>query len=195
MNSILITTCLVKYVGVRAQGETTNSITVNSGTSVPIEAYAIDTLGYTLTKVPLVWATNNLRGGFLATAGNSTGSNSATARNNSCGADVTASCTPPTCNIGVYPGLPVYASDGLLPNQLQAYAAISVDVTGGANPASYLGWTATNQCADVSGCSSVLFQITPGTTTNPITASVTALRTPNLHPVQLSGVLAPLHRQ
>ncbi|MGA9354128.1 MAG: hypothetical protein WBV46_10595 [Terriglobales bacterium] len=178
-NSIPITTCLVKYVGVRAQGETTNSITVNSGTSVPIEAYAIDTLGYTLTKVPLVWATNNPEVVSFATAGNSTGSNSATARNNSGGADVTASCTPPTCNIGVYPGLPVYASDGLLPNQLQAYAAISVDVTGGANPASYLGWTATNQCADVSGCSSVLFQITPGTTTNPITASVTAPRTPN----------------
>jgi len=32
------------------------------------------------------------------------------------GATVFASCTPPSCNIGVLPGLPIYASDGLLPN-------------------------------------------------------------------------------
>jgi hypothetical protein len=178
-NSIPITTCLVQYVRVRAEGETGNSITVNSGTSVPIEATAVDTLGYTLTKVPLIWATDNPEVVSFGTAANSTGTNNAAARNNAGGADVTVSCTPPTCNIGIVPGLPVYASDGLLPNQLQAYATISIDVTAGSSPANYTGWAATDQCADVSGCSSVIFQITPGTTTNPITAIVTAPRTPN----------------
>ncbi|MGB0041178.1 MAG: hypothetical protein WBQ00_19915, partial [Terriglobales bacterium] len=178
-NSIPITTCLVQYVRVRAEGMTGNSITVNSGTSVPIEATAVDTLGYTLTKVPLIWATDNPEVVSFGTAANSTGTNNASARNNAGGADVTVSCTPPTCNIGVFPGLPVYASDGLLPNQLQAYATISIDVTAGSSPANYTGWAATDQCADVSGCSSVIFQITPGTTTNPITAIVTAPRTPN----------------
>jgi hypothetical protein len=178
-NSLPITTCLVQYVRVRAQGLTGNSITVNSGTSVPIQATAVDTLGYTLTKAPLTWSTNNPEVVSFGTPANNTGTNNATARNNPGGADVTVSCTPPTCNIGITPGVPVYASDGSLPNGLPGYGTIQIDVAAGSQPPTYTGWAATDQCNDVSGCQSVVFQITPGTTTNPITATATASRTPN----------------
>ncbi len=178
-NSLPITTCLVQYVRVRAQGLTGDSISVNSGTSVPIQATAVDTLGYTLTKAPLTWSTNNPEVVSFGTPANNTGTNNATARSNPGGADVTVSCTPPTCNIGIVPGVPVYASDGSLPNGLPGYGAIHIDVAAGSQTPTYTGWAATDQCADVSGCQSIIFQITPGTTTNPITATATASRTPN----------------
>ncbi len=178
-NSTQITTCLVQYVRVRAQGLEGDSVTVNSGTSVPIEATAIDTLGYTLTKPPLTWSTDNPEVVTFTAPNSSTGTNNAGARNNTGGANVTASCTPPTCNIGVVPGLPVYASDGSLPNGSQGFGAISIDVAAGSQPLTFVGWAATDQCANVSGCDSVLFQITPGTTGNPITATAFAQRTPN----------------
>jgi len=178
-NSLPITTCLVSYVRVRAEGLTGDSITVNSGTSVPIDATAVDTEGYTLTKAPLTWSTNNPEVVSFGTPANTTGVNNASARTNTGGADVTASCTPPTCNIGISPGVPVYASDGTLPNGLQGYGTIAINVAAGSTPPTYVGWAATDQCADVSGCNSVLFQITPGTTQNPITAQTTVPRTPN----------------
>ncbi len=178
-NPTEITTCLVQYVRVRAEGLEGDSVTVNNGTAVPIEATAVDTLGYTLSKAPLTWSTDNPEVVSFSTPNNTTGTNNANARNNIGGANVTVSCTPPTCNIGVVPGLPVYASDGSLPSGLQGFGTISIDVTAGSSPAKYVGWAATDQCADLSGCTSVLFQITPGTTTNPITATAYAPRTPN----------------
>jgi len=178
-NSLQLTTCLVSYVRVRAEGLTGDSITVNSGTTVPIDATAIDTEGYTLTKAPLTWSTNNPEVVSFGTPSNSTGVNNASARTNTGGADVTASCTPPTCNIGLTPGVPVYASDGILPNGLQGYGTIAINVAAGSSPPTYVGWAGTDQCLDVSGCTSVIFQITPGTTQNPITATATAPRTPN----------------
>jgi hypothetical protein len=178
-NPTQITTCLVQYVRLQAEGLEGNSITVNSGASVPIEATAVDTLGYTLTKPPLTWSTDNPEVVSFSAPNNSTGSNNASARNNIGGANVTASCTPPTCNIGVVPGLPVYASDGSLPNGSQGFGTISIDVAAGTQSVNYVGWAATDQCADLSGCTSVLFQFTPGTTSNPITATAFAPRTPN----------------
>ncbi|MGH9642255.1 MAG: hypothetical protein ACRD3Q_07495 [Terriglobales bacterium] len=179
-NSLGITTCLVQYVRVRAQGQEGNSLTVSSGTSVPIQATAVDTLGYTLTKAPLTWSTNNPEVVSFGTPTNNTGTNNASARNNTGGADVTVSCTPPSCNIGVAPGLPIYASDGPLPNGLQGYGTIAIDVTPNTQPPTYVGWAATDQCAQFPvGCTSTMFQITPGTTTNPITGTATAPRTPN----------------
>ncbi|MGB9196400.1 MAG: hypothetical protein WCB53_05675 [Terriglobales bacterium] len=179
-NSLQITTCLVQYVRVRAQSQESQTVTVPSGTNVPIQATAVDTLGYTLSKAPLTWSTNNPEVVSFGTPANSTGTNNATARNNTGGADVTVSCTPPSCNIGVVPGLPVYASDGLLPNGLQGFGTISIDVTPGSSSPTYVGWAATDQCSQFpTGCTSVAFQITPGTTSNPITATAGVPRTPN----------------
>ncbi|MFZ3339238.1 MAG: hypothetical protein WA213_00040 [Terriglobales bacterium] len=178
-NPTQITTCLVQYIRVRAEGLEGDSVTVNSGTNVAIDATAVDTLGYTLSKAPLTWSTDNPEVVSFGTPNNSTGTNNATSRNNIGGANVSVSCTPPTCNIGVVPGLPVYASDGPLPTGLQGFGVISIDVAAGTQPVNYVAWAATDQCADVSGCTSVLFQITPSTTSNPITATAFASRTPN----------------
>jgi len=179
-NSLPVTTCLVKYIRVRAAGSTTNSIVVNNGTSVTLNATVVDTLGFTLAKPPLTWSSTNPEVVSFGSETNATGTNSATAHNNLGGATITASCTPPTCNIGVRPGMPVYASNGQLPppSTDQGYAAISVDVTTKTKLSTYTAWAATDQCAGQTGCSSTMFGINP-TATNPIAGAITLQRTPN----------------
>src|SRR5208282_2570488 len=160
------TTCLVRaiYLQIGAQPLGGDSIAVKSGTSLTITATAVDTLypftGVAMPKPPLTWSTNNPEVALFSTTTNSSGSNSATARLNPGGATLTASCSPPTCNIGVQPGLPIYARDGLLPNGTPGYGAISVEVTPSKQP-TYGAWVGTKDCQDQSGCFSAVFSITP----------------------------------
>ena len=185
---IPLATCLVRYIRLQVGGTTSNSITVNTGSSVSVQATAVDTLGNVLSKPPLTWSTSNPEVIAFSTTTNTTGTNSAAARNNSGGATLTASCSPPSCNIGVVPGVPVssampvnvYASNGQTSplNQQQGYGAISVNVVPVSTVPTYLGWAATDQCANAPGCASVMFQITPGQL-NPVGKTITLLRTPN----------------
>ncbi len=188
-NPIPITTCLVKYIRVQAQGFNGNTMTVDNGSAIGLQATAVDTLGFTLTKPPLTWSTTNPEVLSFGSVTTTTGANNATARSNLGGGDVTASCTPPSCNIGVagyestlgvLPGLPVYASAGTLPNGLQGYGTISVNVANASQPPTYLAWAATTMCADVPGCTSILWELQPTQGgANPIITSVTLPRTPN----------------
>jgi hypothetical protein len=173
------TTCLIQaiHLQIGGQSQAGNSITVNNGGSVSITATALDTLGVTVPSPPLTWSTTNPEVAAFSSTTNATGSNSATARANLGGATVFASCTPPSCNIGVLPGLPIYASDGPLPNGTKGYGTISVDVTSSSKPPTYTAWAATTDCQNNPGCSSAMFSVTPGTT--PIGAIVSVPRTPN----------------
>jgi len=181
------TTCLIQaiHLQIGGQSQAGNSITINNGGSVSITATAIDTLGVVVPSPPLTWSTTNPEVAAFSTTTNSTGINSATARANLGGATVFASCTPPTCNIGVLPALPIYASNCLLtdnppctlPNGTKAYGTISVDVTSSSKPPTYTAWAATTDCGNNPGCSSAMFSVTPGTT--PIGVIISVPRTPN----------------
>ena len=179
-NILPITTCLVQYIRPQAQGQTGSTVTVDNGATVTLEASVVDTLGFTLTKPPLTWSTNNPEVVTFASASSSATSNVATVRANLGGADITASCTPPTCNVGVLPGMPVYASGGALSptNQQIGFGAISVNVITTSKPPVYTAWATTNQCGNAPGCESFLFSLVPGAT--PIGSSIlTVPRTPN----------------
>jgi hypothetical protein len=185
-SAFLYTTCLIQaiHLQIGGQAQAGNSITVNNGGSVPITATAIDTLfgvapgdDVPLASPPLTWSTTNPEVIAFSTTTNISASNSATARSNLGGATVFASCAPPTCNIGVLPALPIYASDGTLPNGTKGYGTISVDVTSTSKPPTYTAWAATTDCQNQPGCSSAMFSVTPGTT--PIGAIVSVPRTPN----------------
>ena len=183
------TTCLIKaiYLQIGGDAQAGNSITVNNGSSVPITATAIDTLfgiapGDTapLASPPLTWSTTNPEVAAFSSTTNTSGSNSASARANLGGATLTASCSPPSCNIGVLPGLPIYASDGMLPNGTQGYGTISVDVTSTSKVPTYTAWAATTDCANAVGCTSALFSLAPTTSgTNAVGTIVSLPRTPN----------------
>ncbi|HKM46104.1 MAG TPA: hypothetical protein VJX69_00865 [Terriglobales bacterium] len=182
----LYTTCLIQaihlQIGGQAQGG--NSITLNNGGGVSITATAVDTLyneaiadNAGLTSPPLTWSTTNPEVIAFTNTTSTSGTNSATARANLGGGIITASCTPPTCNVGVLPALPVYASDGMLPNGSMGYGAISVDVTSTSKPPTYTAWVSTTDCQDAPGCSSAMFSVTPGAT--PIGTVISLPRTPN----------------
>jgi len=183
-----LTTCLVRSIRLQLGSTTSNSITVSTGSSVSVLATAVDTLGNIVSKPPLTWSTSNPEVIAFSATSTTTGTNNAAARNNSGAATLTASCTPPSCNIGVLPGIPVssampvnvYASNGQISplNQQQGYGAVSVNVTPPTTPPTYQAWAATDQCGNVSGCASVMFQIIPGQL-NPVGTTITLPRTPN----------------
>ncbi|MGO9864890.1 MAG: hypothetical protein ACLPLR_14855 [Terriglobales bacterium] len=185
------TTCLIQaiYLQIGGEGSAGNSITVNNNASVPVTATAIDTLYNVvdfapLSAPPLTWSTTNPEVAAFTAASNLTGINSAVVRKNVGGATLTASCTPPTCNVGVLPALPIYSSNGTLPNGTQGYGTISVDVVLGptATPPTYTAWAATTDCNNQAGCTSALFSVTPTTSAgaNPIGPYIlTVPRTPN----------------
>ncbi len=173
------TTCLVQYIRLQigGQGPAGNSITLTNGGSVNVTATVVDTLGYVLSSPPLTWSTTNPEVAAFSTTTSNSLSNSAATRNNLGGATLFASCTPPSCNIGVQPGLPIYASDGLLPNGEKGYSAIAVDVTSTAIPPTYSAWAATTGCVNQVGCTSAMFSVAPGV--NPIGSIISVPRTPN----------------
>ena len=183
------TTCLIKaiYLQIGGQAPARNSITVNNGGGVPITATAIDTLfgiasgdEAPVANPPLTWSTTNPEVAAFSSTTNTSGSNSATARANLGGATLTASCSPPSCNVGVLPGLPIYASNGTLPNGTQGFGAISVDVTSTSKVPTYTAWAATTGCANAVGCTSALFSLAPTTSgTNAVGTIVSLPRTPN----------------
>jgi len=196
-NPYPLTTCLIQaiYLQIGGQNQAGNSIAVNNGASIPITAIAVDTLcgvanNTPLTSAPLTWSTTNPEVAAFSTASSSAVTNNATARDNLGGTTLFASCTPPSCNIGVLPSLPIYATDYNAtapptkcqpPNVTNAYGAISVQVTSTAKtPPTYTAWAATTDCGDALGCTSALFAVTPGTTPiNSIVSIVSVPRTPN----------------
>ena len=195
-NPYPLTTCLIQsiYLQIGGQNQAGNSIAVNNGASIPITAIAVDTLcgvanNTPLTSAPLTWSTTNPEVAAFSTASSSAVTNNATARDNLGGTTLFASCTPPSCNIGVLPSLPIYATDYnpasspkcQPPNVTNAYGTISVQVTSTAKtPPTYTAWAATTDCGDALGCTSALFAVTPGTTPiNSIVSIVSVPRTPN----------------
>ena len=194
------TTCLIQAIYLQLGGESQagNSITVDNGGAVPITAIAVDTLcgvanNTPLASPPLTWSTTNPEVAAFSTTTNTSGNNSASARNNLGGATLTASCSPPTCNIGLpvstasgaLPSLPIYASNfdanaatqKCQPPIATGFGAISVNVTSTTKVPTYTAWAATTDCQDAPGCASALFSVTPGVT--PIGSIVSLPRTPN----------------
>jgi hypothetical protein len=151
-NPIVFKTCLIKSIDLVVQNEGTTTLSVTSGTSKTIEATAFDELDHKLTKPPLTWSSSNVAVVSVPSGApeKTTASISAVAAG---GATVIASCTPPSCNSGVFPSLPIY------PNQV-----ISVNVTA-KTAAAPSAWVTSTQCETGKGgpffnCGTVIAQIT-----------------------------------
>ncbi|HSZ62178.1 MAG TPA: hypothetical protein VK828_10295 [Terriglobales bacterium] len=200
----LYTTCLIQaiYLQINGQAGQGNSISVNNGTSVGVNAIAVDSLcgvanNTPLSNPPLTWSTTNPEVAAFATTTNTTGSNNASAKNNLGGATLFASCSPPSCNVGVsgftppgqtsaVPSLPVYATDYDAslgpkckpPNLTKGFGTVSVDVTSTSIVPTYTAYVATTDCNNQVGCTSALFSVKPGLI--PIGTTIYTLpRTPN----------------
>jgi hypothetical protein len=164
------TTCLVQSILLQVQNGAGNSASIAAGGSKTIVASVLDTLGIALSQPPLTWSTSN-----PAVAGVSN-SGVVTAHQNAGAADISASCTPPTCNIGVLPGLPIYSTGGTLPDGQPGFGVITAHVTQ-TKPPTATAWAATTDCGNNFNCTSVMFLVT--TADNPVGAGAIVPFTPN----------------
>ncbi len=132
-------TCPVQCIALElnvsgSQSSNLTSFVVNKGTSETVTAYAVDVQGCIVPKPPLTWISSEPA---ALTAGNPTtgcGSNSTTCTISTAQpgvAAISASCTPPTCNIG-YPLNPAGFPTGsiYIPQPVYPVTAISGLVTG-----------------------------------------------------------------
>jgi hypothetical protein len=146
---------------------------VNSGTSTTLNATVTDIARQDVTGVPLTWSTSNPVS--VGASGISTGSvfgSVGTARASGAGqGTVIASCTPPTCNAGIKPTLPIYPQ-----------AAFNFDVRSTGTAASPTVYATTTGCNTTTAtCTPTLVPISRASATSPFTAGgPTALAsTPN----------------
>jgi len=123
-------TCPVQSITLQIDGESGTSLTLPKGNSKTIVPTVIDSAGTTITGAKLTYTSSNPAAVTASTAGSISTPLVG-------GADITVSCTPPTCNIGFTPPLPIYAN-----------AAVAVRVT----PTTTTGGQTTNAFATTSGC-------------------------------------------
>ena len=163
-------TCAVQSITLAVNGSTTNSINVTSGSGKTVTATVLDTQGNTITGLPLTWSSSNPLS-VSATSGS-------IATPKAGGATVVASCTPPTCNIGLKPLLPIYPEGAV--DVVVAPASTTTTTT--TTPTVYVSSTGfssspAGNCATTVGCVSLLVPI--GSPNNTVGAAVVLPATPN----------------
>lgn len=170
------TTCPVQSISVNAVGNSGRQIVVNTSTSTTLNATVTDTAGMPLTEVPLTWTSSN------PIAVSVSGSNTSpifgsvgTASGSAAGASaVIASCTPPTCNGGFKPSLPIYPQD-----------AVTFIVNSSSTPANPTVYVSTTACATSNptnaSCSTTLIPVTKSSSSSTFTAGspVSLFSSPN----------------
>ena len=154
--------CITLEVGKNGPQQTgpTNFV-VNKGTSEPITATAVDVQGCMVPKPPLTW-TSSQPASILAgsaTTGCAAGTTCTATTPQAGGASITASCTPPTCNVGfptILPGVP----PPYIPQPVYPVTAISGLATPATSTAPAFSVLATSlDCASVASCTVALYSI------------------------------------
>jgi hypothetical protein len=168
-------TCLVQSVNLQVgSSQTSTSFTIANGGSSTVNATVIDRLGNQLTNPPLTWTSL-----APANATVSSGTVSAKAPGTT---GIVASCTPPTCNIGLVglePIKPVHSSISPLPGDYEG-TPITGLITGAAVTSAV--YVTTTQCetaagVPVNGCQPLVYPI--ATNNNTVGPSVTLPSSPN----------------
>jgi len=133
--TVNFTTCAVQSISL--------SVTSESASSETIMPTVIDTLGTTITGVPLTWSSSE-----PASVGVS-GSGVATATTGQGGATIIASCTPPTCNTGFLPSRAIYPEN-----------AVTVFAPAGNSTQTATVYVGSTACGTTDGCVSTIVPVT-----------------------------------
>jgi hypothetical protein len=134
---INFTTCPVQAI--------TLAVTSATSTSRTITPTVFDTLGNEIVGVPLTWSSSNPGSVGVSAAGG------ATASSTGGGATIIASCTPPTCNSGILPSLPIYPEN---------VVTLFVPPTGTTQSASATVYVSSDSCGTIDNCFSTVVPIT-----------------------------------
>lgn len=139
VNSLPInfTTCPVQAI--------TLAVSSATSTSRTITPTVFDTLGNQIVGVPLTWSSSNPGSVGVSAAGG------ATASSTGGGATIIASCTPPTCNSGILPSLPIYPEN---------VVTLFVPPSGTTQSASVTVYVSSDSCGTIDNCFSTVVPIT-----------------------------------
>jgi hypothetical protein len=163
---IYFTTCAVQSISL--------AVTTSSSTSRTIVPTIFDTLGLQITGIPLTWSSSNSGSVSVNAGGVATGASSGGA------ATIVASCTPPTCNIGFAPSLPIYPE-----NVVNLVVAPTGTTTGTATV-----YVSSDSCGTTDGCFNMIAPIT--SPANTVGNFVALAATPNSLVFNGQGSLAYL---
>ena len=177
---ISVETCHIQAISIAAAGDppSITSFLVNGGTSTTLNATVTDIAGQLVAGVPLTWSTSNpVSVGVSATGSASSVFGSVNTVNAAAAGQgtVIASCTPPSCNAGINPSLPIYP---------QAAFNFDVHSTSGtpANPTVYATTTAcTTANPNGATCNPTLVPVARNSSTSAFAAGspVVLLTSPN----------------
>jgi hypothetical protein len=164
-------TCAVQSIALEVTGSASNTVNVTQGTSKVMTATVTDTLGNTITGLPLTWSSSNPASVGVTSTGGVTTSQAG-------GGTVIASCTPPTCNIGLKPLLPIYPEGAVsftvapttTTTTTTTTATVYVTSTG-------VSTSPAGNCATTTGCTSLLFPIV--SPNNTLGSGISLPATPN----------------
>jgi hypothetical protein len=166
-------TCAVQSITLAVDGAASNAVTVAPSGTATITATVIDTNHNSITGTFLTWCSTNPSSVAVGASNCATGSTTnvpATAQTSGGGASITASCIPPTCNIGFVPALPIYPSYPYTPSNppapvptlqpLWVQMTISNNGSTTATSTSTSAWVTSTGCGTLQGCVSEIAEIT-----------------------------------
>lgn len=178
--------CIALELGVSgSQQASQTSFVVKKGTTETVTAFAVDVQGCIVPKPTLTWVSSEpaaltAGSGAAACGANSTACTIATPQPGV--AAITASCTPPSCNVG-FPLNPSGVSAPYIPQPVYPVTGISGLVTGAASPANVL---ATSQdCYSDILCQVGIYNVS--STTNLPSGAVALPTPPNSLMTDLAG--------
>jgi len=147
-------TCRVKSIQMAVDGGLGDSFTLSSSGGATVTATVVDSNNSTITGVPLTWSTSE--SSLVGVTGSASGvvdSGAIGAKTAGGGGSVLASCSPPTCNVGFQPSLPIYPDTAI---GVAIAPAISSTSTG---PAAFTVYVASTGCGTTANCVSTLVPI------------------------------------
>jgi hypothetical protein len=150
---VIFETCPVESITLSVNGSSINPVIVAKGGSRAIAATVVDTMGAIISGSSLTWSSSDPAIASVSASGVVTTSQAG-------GASIIASCTPPTCNIGILPSQPIYPEN-----------VVDLIVTPTATTQSSIAYVASTGCGVLEGCISATVPIStaassasPGTT-------------------------------
>jgi WD40 repeat protein len=156
---LLFNTCAVQSIQLTIDNNAAiNQIVLVKGAGKTVGATVTDVAGIPITGAPLTWSSSNPASVTVSSSG-------AVTTPGVGGASVIASCTPPTCNIGLTPLTPIYPETAL--------QVIVTPPAGNSTPVSSTLYVSSTGCGTLQGC---ITQIVP--VTIPANTVGTALNLP-----------------
>jgi hypothetical protein len=166
-------TCPVKSITLTGAAGSGNTVFIIKGSTSSITATVTDSLTTALSGVPLTWCSSEPAAVSVGSSNCSSSSTNPMTVTGALvgGADVIASCTPPSCNGGIFPSIPIYPDKAIAITVNPTSQAASQQTT-----SAYVATTDT-RCANSFGCTSSIATIAvPG---NNVSSSTTLSNTPN----------------